>query len=153
MSTLVPSILPMHTPSSYPILSAFPVHFPAFPHKTNNTLSCPQRKKDKNSKGTLYCPVHSLSVYTKGPNILPQSASAHKRRNKRDNILSPLCTVYLRERDNIMSPSFLLRFPTYFTRGTIYCPFNIFPDIYLKGIIYCPLMHDSLKNGVIRGII
>lgn len=137
MSVPVPSILQTYIPFLYPIVSAFPVHFPAFPHKTNNTLSCPQRKKRaKTPKGTLYCPVHSLSVYTKGPIYCPQSASAHKRRNKRDNnmsllllslserdnILSPVCTVYLRERDNIMSPSFLLRFPTYFTRGTIYCP-------------------------------
>ena len=148
MNTLVPSILPMHTPSSYPILSAFPVHFPAFPHKTNNTLSCPQRKKDKNSKGTLYCPVHSLSVYTKGPIYCPQirfpringatkgtiiCPSYYVSVSERDNILSPLCTVYLCERDNIMSPLFLLRFPAYFTRGTIYCPFNTFPVIYLKG--------------------
>lgn len=148
MSVPVPPILPTHTPSSYKISPAFPVRFPAFPHKTNNTLSCPQRKKDKNSKGTLYCPVHSLSVYTKEPICCSQirflringakkgitiCPSYYVSVSERDNILSPLCTVYLRERDNIMSPLFLLRFPAYFTRGTIYCPFNTFPVIYLKG--------------------
>lgn len=77
MSVPVPPILPTHTPSSYKISPAFPVRFPAFPHKTNNTLSCPQRKKDKNSKGTLYCPVHSLSVYTKEPIYCPQIRFPH----------------------------------------------------------------------------
>lgn len=149
MSVSVPSILQTYIPFLYPIVSAFPVRFSAFPHKRNNTLSCPQRKKRaKTPKGTLYCPVHSLSVYTKRPICCPQirflringakkgitiCPSYYVSVSERDNILSPLCTVYLRERDNIMSPLFLLRFPAYFTRGTIYCPFNTFPVIYLKG--------------------
>ena len=88
------------------------------------------------TKGIIICPSYYLSV------------------SERDNILSPLCTVYLRERDNIISPSFSPRFPTYFTRGTIYCPPQhisrhlperdnnmslLYAFLLISGIIYCPL--------------
>ena len=137
MSTLVPPILPTHTPSSYPISSAFPVCFPTFPHKRNNNIILPQRKKwTKPERNTILSRSFAVRIH-KGANILPPNLlSAHKRCNKRDNdiflLLSfrirkeqyiiPLCTVYLCERHNIMSPSFLLRFTVYFIRGTIYCP-------------------------------
>lgn len=143
MSTLVPSILPMHTPSSYPILSAFPVHFPAFPHKTNNTLSCPQRKKDKNpERNTILSRSFAVRIH-KGINILPpNSLSAHKRCNKgtiicssyyvsvseRDNVLSLLCTVYLRKRDNIMSPHFYCVSPRISQEGQYIAPLIHFPS-------------------------
>ena len=138
MSVPVPPILQTYTPFPYQISPAFPVHFPAFPHKTNNTLSCPQRKKrTKPRKGHnivpfIRCPYTQRDQYIAPQIRFPRINGAKKGTiicpsyyvsvSERDNILSPLCTVYLRERDNIMSPSFLLRFPTYFTRGTIYCP-------------------------------
>ena len=155
MSVPVPSILQTYIPFPYPILSAFPVHFTAFLHKTNDTLSCPQRKKrTKTPKGTLYCPVHSLFVYTKGPIYCPQIRFPHINGAKkgiticpsyyvsvseRDNILSPLCTVYLRERDNIMSPYFCCVSPNISQEGQYIALFNTFPAIYLKGTIYCSL--------------
>lgn len=131
MSTLVPSILPMHTPSSFPILSAFPVHFPAFPHKTNNTLSCPQRKKDKNSKGTLYCPVHSLSVYTKEPIYCPSNPlSAHKRRKERDNNMPLLLCLRIRKGQYIIPLMHCLSA----RKGQYYVPliFTAFPHVFYK---------------------
>ena len=150
MSTPVPPILQTHTPFPYPILSAFPVHFPAFPHKRNDTLSCPQRKKrTKTQKGTPYCPVHSLSVYTKGPIYCPQirfpringatkgiikCPSYYLSLSERDNILSPLCTVYLRERDNIMSPS-AYPFSVFSPRGRI-----------KRGAIYCPSHAQTMQK-------
>lgn len=148
MSVPVPSILQTHTPFPYPILSAFPVRFPAFPHKRNNILSCPRRKRGQKPERDIILSRSFAVRIHKGTNMLPQIRflringakkgitiypSYYVSVSERDNILSPLCTVYLCERDNIMSPLFLLRFPAYFTRGTIYCPFNTFPVIYLKG--------------------
>lgn len=86
----------------------------------------------------------------KGTNILPpNSLSAHKRRNKgitmcssyyvsvseRDNVLSLLCTVYLRERDNIMSPHF-------------YC---VSPRISQEGQYNVPLTHifREMDNSIV----
>ena len=137
MSVPVPSILQTYIPFPYPILSAFPVRFPAFPHKRNNILSCPRRKRGQKPRKEHYIVPFIRCPYTQRTNILPPirfpringakkgtiiCPSYYVSVSERDNILSPLCTVYLRERDNIMSPLFLLRFPTYFTRGTIYCP-------------------------------
>ena len=148
MSVSVPSILQTYIPFLYPIVSAFPVRFSAFPHKRNNTLSCPQRKKRaKTPKGTLYCPVHSLSVYTKRPICCPQirflringakkgitiCPSYYVSVSERDNILSPLCTVYLRERDNIMSLSVKERR----IKGTILL--SLSRNMCVRGILYCP---------------
>lgn len=50
-------------------------------------------------------------------------------------------------------PHFYCVSPRISQEGQYIAPFNTFPVIYLKGIIYYPLMHDSLKNGVIRGTI
>lgn len=92
------------------------------------TLSCPQRKRGQNPKGTLSCPVHSLSVYTKDQYIAPNPLSAHKRRKERDNnmsllrtysvkgtiILSPYTLFFHWKEHNIVpfSVSFFRLFPT-----------------------------------------
>lgn len=132
MSVPVPPILQTYTPFPYPILSAFPVHFPAFPHKTNNTLSCPQRKKRaKTPKGIQYCPVHSLSVYTKGPIYCPSNPlSAHKRRKERDNNMPLLLCLRIRKGQYIIPLMHCLSA----RKGQYYVPliFTAFPHVFHK---------------------
>ena len=127
MSVPIPPILQTHISFLCQILSAFPVHFPAFPHKTNNTLSCPQRKKrTKTSKGTLYCPVHSLSVYTKEPIYCPQIRFPHINGAKKGTIICPL----------IMSP---------YPKGTIYYPLMHCLSA-RKGQYYVPLIFAAFPH-------
>lgn len=165
MSTLVPPILPTYTSFPYKISPAFPVRFSAFPHKMNDTLSCPQRKRgQKPERDTILSRSFAVRIH-KGTNILPpNSLSAHKRRNKRrqwyipliifrirkGQYIIPLCTVYLRERNNIMSPHFYCVSPRISQEGQYIAPLIHFPSFIWKGHNIVPLMHDSLKNGVIR---
>ena len=138
MSVPVPSILQTYTPFPYPILSAFPVRFPSFPHKRNNILSCPRRKRGQKPERDIILSRSFAVRIHKRINILPPNLlSAHKRRKERDNNMSLLLCLRIRKGQYIIPlmhclsarkgqyyvPSFLLRFPEYFTRGTIYCPF------------------------------
>lgn len=128
MSTLVPSILQTHTPFPYPILSAFPVHFPAFPHKRNNNIILPAAKKrTKPERNTFLSRSFAVRIH-KGANILPpNSLSAHKRRNKGITIC-PSYYVSVSERDNIMSPHFYCVSPRISQEGQYIAPLIHFPS-------------------------
>ena len=114
MSVPVPSILPTYTSFPHPILSAFPVHFPAFPHKTNNTLSCPQRKRgQKPERDTILSRSFAVRIH-KGTNMLPPNPlSAYKRRKERDNNMSLLLCLRIRKRQYII-PLIFTAFPSVF---------------------------------------
>lgn len=139
MSVSVPSILQTYIPFLYPIVSAFPVRFSAFPHKRNNTLSCPQRKKRaKTPKGTLYCPVHSLSVYTKRPICCPQIRFLRiNGAKKRDNNMSLLLCLRIRKRQYIIPLMHCLSA----RKGQYYVPliFTAFPSVFHKRNNILPL--------------
>ena len=132
MSVPVPPILQTYTPFPYQISPAFPVHFPAFPHKTNNMLSCPLRKKKATTlKGIQYCPVHSLSVYTKEPIYCPSNPlSAHKRRKERDNNMPLLLCLRIRKGQYIIPLMHCLSA----RKGQYYVPliFTAFPHVFYK---------------------
>lgn len=163
MSTLVPPILPTHTPSSYLISSAFLVCFPAFPHKRNNNIILPAAKKeDKPERNTILSRSFAVRIH-KRTNILPPNLLyAHKRCNKRDNdiflLLSfrirkeqyiiPLCTVYLCERHNIMSPLIFAAFPRIFhKRSNILPPLIHFHHLSERDNILSPSCTICLKTA------
>lgn len=62
ISRIIPPILQTYTSFLCQISSAFPVRFPAFPHKRNDTLSCPQQKRgQKPERDTILS--HSFAVH------------------------------------------------------------------------------------------
>lgn len=101
------------------------------------TLSCPQRKRGQNPKGTLSCPVHSLSVYTKDQYIAPNPLSAHKRRKERDNNMSLLLCLRIRKGQYIIPLMHCLSA----RKGQYYVPliFTAFPRVFHKRDNILPL--------------
>ena len=138
MSVPVPPILPTHTPSSYKISPAFPVRFPAFPHKTNNTLSCPQRKRGQNpERNTILSRSFAVRIH-KGTNMLPPNPlSAHKRRKERDKNMSLLLYLRIRKRQYIIPLMHCLSA----RKGQYYVPliFTAFPSVFHKRNNILPL--------------
>lgn len=131
MSVPVPPILQTHTPFPYPILSAFPVRFPAFPHKRNNILSCPRRKRGQKPERDIILSRSFAVRIHKRTNILPPNPlSAHKGRNKRDNNMPLLLCLRIRKGQYIIPLMHCLSA----RKGQYYVPliFAAFPHVFHK---------------------
>lgn len=131
ISRIIPPILQTYTSFPYKISPAFPVRFSAFPHKMDDTLSCPQRKRGQKTRTGHYivpfirCPYTQRDQY-----IAPNPLSAHKRCKERDNNMPLLLCLRIRKGQYIIPSMHCLSA----RKGQYYVPliFAAFPHVFHK---------------------
>ena len=101
-----------------------------------------EKRGQKPERDIILSRSFAVRIHKETNMLSPNPLSAHKRRKERDNNMSLLLCLRIRKGQYIITlmhclsarkgqyyaPLFLLRFPAYFTRGTMYCPLIHFPS-------------------------